>query len=1636
MNAKDESLVVFATSIAKEFPEPPTPEVDRSNIIQTVDRLFADTPVVFLDSNQGSGATTVCAQFCNSHADSAIGLFIKPASRIAYSADYLRLVLAEQFHWYIEETRFPKDIVSPEEFNVLRLKLRSRASKARPIYLVVDGLHQIPNDDERAVETVMREILPIGWDNFRFLIVGDEKRLLRYLGRIQAKEYYLTSFSFQEAKVFFDAETLGDAHLHAIHAMCKGLPGNMASVRRMLRGGKSLEAILDADPSQALGFVKLEFSVLDELSDAQLRALSIIAFSSRHVSKDEVVEMAGAADADIAVVLQRCTFLRSNGVEIIEFVSDSHRKFAARRLEVRRNESLKAQIDYLLKNPGGTIALRFLPTYYQQLGQVTELIQLLTSDHFSSLLKSTASIGTLRSRAELGLASALQANMLTEMFGFAVKRSLFATMSQSSGLGSEVRALVATGQTGQALTLANRSTMKEERLGFLCSFARQCKESKISIDEGLLRHIQEEASSVDFAEMGEAAVDLAADLVAVDPDLAMSIVEKATQGRRDAGPSDRSFAHVGVNERRSADAGDATQTKPQDRVHRKITEKFASAVMGMLAEMSLTQVIGRIADLEGRHRVPFLCTWIRMHRTDPEAVNIAEHALDAMIDETTYTPKMSDLCDLAITLPFAGDKDYMVGLIGRFDSQRGLIRDTAVSSRSIQLQMTLAHAEQAGETGRCADRILDAYYEVAGLQSVDTKLDCLAVMLRALRCIDSDGKLEEHHGVGAIIRADIKEILTTILAETAEQFFIVRRALEALAVADFRSAVELASSLNTQTRRDEGFVEVLRALYEESATDAILANCADVALKIQNSEERESEISQLLYTLHSRKDGITKDGCTILMNLVDKMRIPEERAPALAFLAGVSGRCECEELADQLLDKISPAVEMCAVPTFRANMYFTCAWVIAKWRPDDAKAYYEAGRRCMTQGALPGVAHVQAVVSCLGLSIRAIGGLARVATIDDDTIARFTRLVGLVPVPEIRIEMHADLACRAWLAGKRDFARVIVANHCVTLIDETAKVSAARSQRLIERAFPAIFLSIHHETAFDYLERLPNYSADGAVLRTINILLNRRTWTDPRFDEKKERFAISAEDGRDVCGLIENLRTDSSIYFATSDLCQTVLHKHNRTTFTAQQREKIASRLRSVFRNKLPDPNNICHDGYVILATACEWMLSETTSFDAWRELIGRGRLLSNTADRAYVLHELAERVPKKYVQLISETRSEAFECAGQIPSEIDKISRIIRFSSDVGPDGSAQAKAALRAAMLATFATDDQEFARQRRREIIDVAAKLGEDFADELADLLDEDPARAQARKEVRNQLQQIEVTQKLANTVEESRELEDEEESHLQDAAWTALNRLMSGRLDCKNPEAMSGFLRQGSDSPIESAFPVLSWHIENFARKYANSRSAEDRIRPIVEQLLTSAELTVSLVGAVTERQRDERIGSSGDVSDGLLSIGKREEALRLIEEWLSHCNAPVILCDPYFSPGDVAFLSLVLTNCPACPLTILTSKQELQKHDALGDERFADAWAEIRDQQPPPTRFVAISHADTSKTLLHDRWLISGDRGLRMGTSFGSIGKGKLSEISVLRPNEAQRIGDELRRFANEESPIEGHKIRYITFRLS
>ena len=281
--------LVYSWNFTRDFPEISPDFIDRPHFLETiVEILSPETRIVFLEGMEGDGATTTLAQFCLKYAKQTFSLFIKPASRFAYSPDYLRLALAEQFYWYVHGASLNKEALDISEFETLVIRMRAK-DRNKVLYFVIDGLHQVPAEDQRYVAQIFSEVLPLGVDNCRFIISGQQQLLSPLIkGGLKSKTYQQLKFRPEETRQFLSKTALDDAGCNTVHQMCKGIPGRLAAVKRLLVSGASLDSILEAEPSKYLEFIKLEFSAIDQMADAEKLLVATVAFSKTPMTKEDI----------------------------------------------------------------------------------------------------------------------------------------------------------------------------------------------------------------------------------------------------------------------------------------------------------------------------------------------------------------------------------------------------------------------------------------------------------------------------------------------------------------------------------------------------------------------------------------------------------------------------------------------------------------------------------------------------------------------------------------------------------------------------------------------------------------------------------------------------------------------------------------------------------------------------------------------------------------------------------------------------------------------------------------------------------------------------------------------------------------------------------------------------------------------------------------------------------------------------------------------------------------------------------------------------------------------------------------------------------------------------------------------------
>ncbi len=337
--------IMDITVVSRSFPQILASQVYRENILDTIDTIFeGDTQLLVIEGGEGIGKTTLLAQFAKKYPHQTFSLFIKPTSRWTYDPSFLLLDLCSQIYWalYQKELHEP----NPIDAGFLRVSIfqLQRLTRQKPYYFLIDGLEDIPAEESPAREAIL-EMLPLGLSGFRFLLTGDLRHLSPYIPRdIPAKSFPLAKFTLDETMKYMGDLTDDREVIEEIHRACRGGPGSLASVRRIVHAGITPQQFREDLPNKLPHLFEIEWRAIDADDESLCLLLAIIAHSIETHTIEDLARIAQLPEERVRTLFQGVGFVVvSSSHDEVNFVSEAFRKFAADRLH-----SLKEQVNAYL----------------------------------------------------------------------------------------------------------------------------------------------------------------------------------------------------------------------------------------------------------------------------------------------------------------------------------------------------------------------------------------------------------------------------------------------------------------------------------------------------------------------------------------------------------------------------------------------------------------------------------------------------------------------------------------------------------------------------------------------------------------------------------------------------------------------------------------------------------------------------------------------------------------------------------------------------------------------------------------------------------------------------------------------------------------------------------------------------------------------------------------------------------------------------------------------------------------------------------------------------------------------------------------------------------------------------------------
>jgi hypothetical protein len=397
----------------------------------------------------------------------------------------------------------------------------------------------------------------------------------------------------------------------------------------------------------------------------------------------------------------------------------------------------------------------------------------------------------------------------------------------------------------------------------------------------------------------------------------------------------------------------------------------------LVGDSTAEQTMATLRGLQPSHQIFFLRQWLVANPRRTDAVDLVDYAVNLLIGSTGYTPKTGDLRDFAAPLPYVQDELRLRHLIRRFDVQMAAVEGLGTTEDLIGLQLTLAESESRLDIALARNRVLDAYYRVSSLPELAVKCDCLALMVAALPRIDHEGQIERSEGLLLVSQNDLRMCIDQLLAETADHDRETQNCIRTLAEACPSLALELASRLNTQDRRDRAHLHLATAALAGDPVSADVDLAKKAILSITSSYYRDRAYSLVVHRLVQLCEGLGEEQIVKsleILNSLSTVQDPRRRCDCccqgIRFVRVAAGGRH-SGTADRLRRQFEATWDTIDVGWSRVDVGFKAARELAKLEPETARRYLAATDELKASLLIDAAATAWTFRACLELAIKA-----------------------------------------------------------------------------------------------------------------------------------------------------------------------------------------------------------------------------------------------------------------------------------------------------------------------------------------------------------------------------------------------------------------------------------------------------------------------------------------------------------------------------------------------------------------------------------------------------------------------------------------------------------------------------------------
>lgn len=1616
--------------------------ISRDSLILHVEELFElKNKCVIIEGKQGTGKTLFSYEYAKKNCNKCISIFIKNIDKWGYDIEILKMDIFAQLYEYIVGD--DKDINEFNEtiYRQLIFKLNKKLTNNNEyIYFIVDGFDKIPESEISTKQKII-ELLPLSFSKVRFIFTTNiqDSSIENYINKIQYKTASISGFSFEETKMFFSASEVTDESLKVIYELTRGNPEKLSITKDIIKKYDSIEKFLETSDFDEILEQEWSYISNDELYK---KVLTILTQETNLGTINDISQILSVSENIVEDVVNEIEFLRKFDNGRISFVNESYRNFCVKRLNGLENEINNLIADYLFKDPLSKNSINYLPKYLEMSKRYDALIDYLSPYNFIELLAQSQSLYNVEQKVSLGVEIANKINRNEEFISLGVYKSIFLDFDKTDILKSELRACLALEDISNALDIAHSAITKDEKLHLLSIIARDQKEKKLNVDSEIIEQLNVLYEELNYEINEEKAIEVAEDLIYSCPELAIDLIEskKKSYHKNEENNLDLIFASMSLNaigrDKKNEEVFSELNSRIKNDEIRTLPNKFAMLV----GDYSAQQVLQEVSKFKNTtEKLFFLTRWSAVNKEKEDAYEVVIFALNLTIATTAYAPNAKIFSDLASPLPFMKDKEKIEDLIFKFENQTSIIEKIGPTEEYINFQVAIMRTLFISDNLRGVYKLIDIFEYIKAIKDLSIKTLCLATLfdnVQDLKEIEDIKELSLYEEIEENFDKSFRELL----AKSADQYETSIKIISTLAKNTVPLAYKLIENINTEERMERALKKVIESIIDN---DLSAININDVIFRIDsisNPRIKNAILVEILERLESENNDIDT-ACEISLRLTQKIydiNDLESKCYILCLWYIILNKKDgYEKKCDKILELLEMSWSKIDVVWNKVEIGYTIVSKISDTNIEFARSLFNSIKETKSEYRFISKRTAVLLIRAIQLQIRAFGGLIKKKKNTEQDLIKISSAIKMVPSYGEQAILWSDLALRCYKERDLNLFSDIINSHIRPLIQYIDDEDKEYKENLFIRLTPTLYFDRNVRT-IEEIDNLIEVKKDEAYYRIAKFIFTKTTEFDPYDNNGKNEYSITYEEIKDLISILKRVSNELIIYYIVSSICTSIYR--TKVRLTQNQKEEVKNELVEIVEKKLPNAKNIKHNGYKIICLAQIFRISKRK--DYIKNLKDDTEEITNLSDKAYVLTILATLCKSNETVLSTKLLEEAKQIIDELPLVHDKIDLYESIANNAWLVNNTIARKCMNDAMKIAINKKGEKY-HNIQRELIDMAYKLDQDLASSLASLADDDNVRMEVQDNIKGQVKMNNIKGIMSGD-KRNYSVDKEELSKYSQAAWKLLASMNANRqLPVKYEDTLS-FISKVADMPLTESYPILAWIIQNNICKYSNSEErVETNIKNYFEKITLGIDLIVQLSEKALGNIEKQKIISEevNKVDSIIINSGEREKALDYLKEWIeSEEMKDIIISDPFFGVEELELIKLIAQIKSDIEIKVLTSiKHQIQ--DIPKEVKIEDFYKlywrnNVSDSEPPYCEITLVGGRVTNEPPIHDRWIIGEKSGLRLGTSFNSLGITKVSEISKITEFESNErkllIKEYLYRSKKEYN---GERLNYNLFTL-